>query len=509
MDKRQQKRHEKLLTNSQKLLDVTEPLSRKQLCEILGENYKARDFVEQERTWKIYFSFTKRKNKYYIQKVYDKEEVIQNRIQRLIENSIDYTACLLLDSYYSLTGKETLIVNDTQLGALLGLFNNNYYKFRPDPLDKDDFINKAIELENYILEENNKNNKNLPYIKREIRKNRKEQVQDITKYLLTLYKKYYEAEDNDDKAMMEYYKNHIEKHIPMDLIKNYLNNQGKDFLPSEEVYDGLLQFYNHVPRNMKTKIDGLLKDLSDDYIIHFSKPYAGIKDKQVTILSDAELSKFLKIVQESTEDYLFGGNSDPKMVGFLMRFKPDDFREFYQKRIQEELGYDNVIIVNKIVFNKDVIRKNKEWYAQKFEESLCNTSILNLVLNNCADFKTKETKNFQKRKESLKKKHDATKISGDKTFNYLNDKLLKVDLADYRNSDDNYDLAYVPSTWYNASKKSKDILALSEYKKENTKEEKELSQEELQRLAYLVNSTLGNHLPKSTIDKLLDAGFEF
>ena len=139
------------------------------------------------------------------------------------------------------------------------------------------------------------------------------------------------------------------------------------------------------------------------------------------------------------------------------------------------MGYDNVIIVNKIVFNKDVIRKNKEWYAQKFEESLCNTSILNLVLNNCSDFKTKETKNFQKRKESLKKKHDATKISGDKTFNYLNDKLLKVDLADYRNSDDNYDLAYVPSTWYNASKKSKDILTLSEYKKENTKEEKELS----------------------------------
>ena len=194
------------------------------MCEILEENYYSKDFIEQERTWKIYFSFTKRKNKYYIQKVYDKEEVIQNRIQRLIENSIDYTACLLLDSYYSLTGKETFIVNDTQLGALLGLFNNNYYKFRPDPLDKDDFINKAIELENYILEENNKENKNLPYIKREIRKNRKEQVQDITKYLLTLYKKYYEAEDNNDKAMMEYYKNHIEEYesiLTRDFVKTH------------------------------------------------------------------------------------------------------------------------------------------------------------------------------------------------------------------------------------------------------------------------------------------------
>ena len=99
MDKRQQKRHEKLLTNSQKLLDVTEPLSRKQLCEILGENYKAKSVSEQEKDWRSYFHFIKKNKKYYIKEVYSEDKVKIKKIEELVENSLNYTTLLLFNFY--------------------------------------------------------------------------------------------------------------------------------------------------------------------------------------------------------------------------------------------------------------------------------------------------------------------------------------------------------------------------------------------------------------------------
>lgn len=515
MDKRQQKRHEKLLTNSQKLLDVTEPLSRKQLCEILGENYKAKSVSEQEKDWRSYFHFIKKNKKYYIKEVYSEDKVKIKKIEELVENSLNYTTLLLFNFYYNLTKKETLALTDMQLAHLLGLFNNSFFKFKPNPLDKEDYINKAVELENHILNQDSESNENLPYIQKEIKKNRGKQLKQNTTQLVKLYEDYYSAVSNGDLQVMHETEQKINDQISSEVIKNYFNNQGdkESFLPSKEVYKGLIQFYNHVPKNIRTRINRLLKDFKSDYLIDYSEPYAGIKNGNIHILSDSEIIKYLKIVHESANE--FWGNKDyteVQDIGFLMRFKPETFKKFYQERIEKELGYENVFVVNKIVFNHEVASKFEKFYAKKFSQALNEVKLLTLLKKNNKDFSKKEEKNFQNRttKEETKKpnKPYSSKREGKKTFDYLIDELLKLDWEKYQDYGDNPGMDYSPHAWSDASSKSLQTIKDLELSIANSDEE-EIPQKELQQLAYLVNSYLSKHLSEETIAQLLDSDFEF
>lgn len=506
MDKRQLKRHQRLLTNSQKLKDVKEPLNRKQLCELLGENYKTRDITKQEKEWKDYFSFRKRGQSYFEFKVLSIQDIKQNQVQKLLSDSLLYTACLFFETLYKEYHQDHILISTLQLGQMFGLFNSTYYTYLPAYLNKEDQIQKALLLQKQIKKTPNKKHPNIPDIKYAIRKNESKKIHDKLSEILSLYESYQDAWTEDDVKETEFWYESINRRLDDDFLVSYLNNGLSDGdTPCPEVLNGLIQFYNYVPRNLRNRIEKALKDLHDGYIIKCVPVCVGFKNRQLVQLSNSEYKKYMVIIHEVMTE-MFGEKYSATQVNKMMGLQNSVFKEKVDKKVQEELEYDKIFTANDILFEHNIISKFKEFYEEEFIKSFTAFNVFELVSKNSNTFREKEKNNFERRKENLSPSKVLDGKIGESTFNYLADTILSANKVDFECTTDFTNLPYIPDKWNTIMVRAKKT---NEENVKNTLEnqspdDKIPVEEVYPFLSILTNSILGKALLQNITDDFLE-----
>ena len=363
----------------EKLSDITEVESYKNLCSLLEEPEKTNPNTRQKQLdeWKKYFSFTMKGRKFTNIHVFSEEQMIQNDLEDLLSDSLNFSFLVMLVLYHSSKHQSYLLASDSSLARVLGLVSESFKQYLPYLGD----IGYAQEMTSKILSLKGKKYSYLNELKEDIREDRLRQIDSLKKNKV----KSPEALKKLDDLIIQ-------------KKNDYKKNNPSSFTPYPEVKDTLEDFYKHTIPTMKYQVQSMLKRLEKAGIISTETRHVGIK---ITNSGDSTFYQEEILTMSQWEQIFSLQNQVAKDLGYksyaevVRRNKLDSFSTKFEEQLLEKFGYSHVYKSNLIFFRPDTLLY--DLYAFKEEVYQNNNFLLESLKVNNQEFIDRITKNKARR----------------------------------------------------------------------------------------------------------------
>mgnify|MGYP006934539811 FL=1 len=124
----------------------------KRMCELLQFKSTATNLKKKQfQIWSAYFKFTQNKNSFSIYSLYSKEKTKENILNILLEDSLNYLFISFLNSYYSYSHKNSIIVSNSALYEALGFINPMFKIVNPFYANTNDLNAFGAYIESQVL----------------------------------------------------------------------------------------------------------------------------------------------------------------------------------------------------------------------------------------------------------------------------------------------------------------------------------------------------------------------
>lgn len=404
----------------------------KRMCELLQFKSTATNLKKKQfQIWSAYFKFTQNKNSFSIYSLYSEEKTKENILNILLEDSLNYLFISFLNSYYSYSHKNSIIVSNSALYEALGFINPMFKIVNPFYANTDDLNAFGAYIESQVL---------LSSYHKTFLTNFKKQIKEHQKNCMFFCEKTVEQETEKnfgsyqlDKYLQqqtEFYKSFSDKNNPFTFS---LDNKNKfknfAFTPTNLTLSSLNDFFSHSIPNLKYKINKLLSIMVDNSIISYQKVYVAFSKGKKFILPITKMPNILQVIQ-TTKHQLGVTSSSEISSNPLLRNK---FFKLLQTNTFNILGYDFICSFNLFSFNPNNISFNSDYISKFlsdtnsvfFESLISNT---NLRLENSVPIKDLDNPKSNSYKSMLTKKYIFSLIANTVIPNSLS--MIDISLPD-------------------------------------------------------------------------------
>ena len=195
--------------------------------------------------------------RFYNIQIKSEQSILEIELNELFENGLNYAFCLLLDKYFSYSDRCEFVLSNNSIGNCLGLHNSNYSRMLPYGLTGEELNRIPLEIDGEILNINRNVYPEYNSLKKTIKDFRKKDISQTFDNIKAFESFYIDSDESEEtqKLLNENFINYLNQ-----LIEK-IESDSNITLPTPQAWKSYVQYYTHVPKSIKYRIDKVLRDI--------------------------------------------------------------------------------------------------------------------------------------------------------------------------------------------------------------------------------------------------------